>query len=96
MVEQFSGSPHDRDPSPATMINQYVAAIAKLYGGRQIVGCRSRDAPPLVSVELFGRLAVARPAPLSMEEAKKIIDHLRRTKSHNIDGTISYAIRLGS
>lgn len=78
MVDRFVRSLHDRDLSHAT-INKYVAAMAKLDAGLRAVGWRAKAAPPLVSAELYGRHADARPAPFSAAEAERIIEHLRRT-----------------
>jgi integrase len=78
MVDGFIRSLHDRDLSHAT-INKYVAAIAKLDAGLRALGWRAKAAPPLVSAELYGRHADARPAPFSAAEAERIIEHLRRT-----------------
>jgi integrase len=77
MVERFIRNLHERDMSHAT-INKYVAAITKLDAGLRAVGWRSGDAPELVPVDLYSRHADARPAPYSAEQARQIIDHLRR------------------
>jgi integrase len=76
-VEQFIRSLHNRDLSHAT-INKYVAAITKLDAGLRAVGWRSGDAPELVPVDLYSRHADARPAPYSVDQARQIIEHLRR------------------
>jgi len=77
MVEQFARSLHARDLSHAT-VNKYVAAIAKLDAGLRAVGWRDRDAPPLVSAELYSRHADARPAPFASDEARRVVEYLRK------------------
>lgn len=72
MVTAFVKDLHGRDLSHAT-VNAYVAGIAKLDAGLRALGQRSKDAPALVSKELYGRHGDARPQPYTQEEAQRIV-----------------------
>ncbi len=76
MVNAFVKDLHGRDLSHAT-VNAYVAGIAKLDAGLRAIGWRSKDAPPLVDKELYGRHGDARPQPYSREEAQQIVNFIR-------------------